>query len=73
MNFINVFTVIAVIAYGEADVTPFLMVDSYLISVLYQCRTLFLSLVNASIMFEWIALLLLVVREKYYSVPELLY
>jgi hypothetical protein len=33
---------------------------------------MFQELIDAMIMFEWIALLMLVLREKYFTAPELL-
>tara|TARA_B110000285_G_scaffold225742_1_gene284415 strand:- start:787 stop:1161 length:375 start_codon:yes stop_codon:yes gene_type:complete len=80
LSFVNVVVVIVFATYHiekSSDngimKTNFVNVVSYVISSLYQLRKLFAKFIDASIMFEWIALLMLIFREKYYSAPELLY
>ena len=80
LSFVNVVVVIFYATYhiqyhsdNSVVSNSFVNVVSYVISSIYQLRKLFAKFIDASIMFEWIALLMLIVREKYYSAPELLY
>ena len=78
LSFVNVWTTIII---GVTDTkfhencetnTNTRQIGSWVISGLYQVRIMFQELIDAMIMFEWIALLMLVLREKYFTAPELL-
>jgi len=48
-------------------------IGSKMLTFVDETRSLFMSLITTIVLFEWLALLMLIIREKYYTAPELLH